>query len=94
MESCCYGDRISFQFISSIITDSGRFTYSDFHALPGDEFHAAHGVLFHLDELRQLLGEIGSEGTGGVLAESMAWSQDVSEFNFFIFSISDRSDDW
>lgn len=59
----------------TIITDPGPSTYSDFHALPGDELHAAHGVLFHLDELRQLLGEVGSEGTGGVLAESMAYSQ-------------------
>lgn len=94
MESCCYGDRVSFPFISTISIDSGPSTYSDFHALPGDELHAAHGVLFHLDELRQLLGEIGSEGTGGVLAESMAWSQDVSKSNFFIFSMSDLSDDW
>lgn len=82
------------QIISTTITGSGPSTYSDFHALPGDELHAAHGVLFHLDELRQLLGEIGSEGTGGVLAESMAWSQDVSEFNFLIFSLNDLSDDW
>lgn len=80
--------------IISTITGSGPSTYSDFHALPGDELHAAHGVLFHLDELRQLLGEIGSEGTGGVLAESMAWLQDVSEFTFFIFSLSDLPDDW
>jgi hypothetical protein len=68
------------------ITESRPSTYSDFHALPGDELHAAHGVLFHLDELRQLLGEVGSEGTGGVLAEGMAYSQDASEFNCFIAS--------
>jgi hypothetical protein len=70
MESCCYGDRVSFQCYS-VIHNSCPSTYSDFHALPSDELHAAHGVLLHLDELRQLLGEIGSEGTGGVLAEGM-----------------------
>lgn len=48
------------------------FSYSDFHALPGDELHAAHDVLLHLDELRQLLGEVGAEGAGGVLAEGMS----------------------
>jgi hypothetical protein len=47
-------------------------TYSDFHALPGDELHAAHGILLHLDKLRQLLGEIGPEGTSGVLSEGMS----------------------
>lgn len=71
MESCCYGDRVSFQFVITRIANSGSSTYSDFHALPGDELHAAHGVLLHLDELRQLLGELGSEGTGGILTESM-----------------------
>jgi hypothetical protein len=47
-------------------------TYSDFHALPSDELHAAHDVLLHLDELRQLFGEIGTEGTGGILTEGMS----------------------
>jgi hypothetical protein len=47
-------------------------TYSDLHALTGDELHAAHDVLLHLDELRQLAREIGTESTGGILTESMS----------------------
>lgn len=71
MESCCYNS-ISFQFLSG--NRVRRCTYSDFHALPGDELHAAHDVLLHLDELRQLLGEIRAEGTGGILTEGMSYS--------------------
>jgi hypothetical protein len=46
--------------------------YSDFHTLTADKFHAAHDVLLHLDELGELLCEVGAEGAGGSLAESMA----------------------
>lgn len=48
-------------------------TYSDIHALPGNELHAAHDVLLHLDQLRQLPGKIGTKGTGGILTEGMAY---------------------
>jgi hypothetical protein len=47
-------------------------TYSSFHTLSSDHFHATHDVLLHLNELRQLPSEIRSKGTGGILAEGMA----------------------
>lgn len=50
----------------------GYSTYSDLHALTGDELHATHDVLLHLDELRQLAREIGAEGAGGILTEGMS----------------------
>jgi hypothetical protein len=71
MERCCYSP-ISFQGFPC--NRASIITYSDFHALPGDELHAAHNILLHLDELRQLLGEIGAEGTGGILTEGMSYS--------------------
>ena len=48
-----------------------REAYSNFHALTANQFHAAHDVLLHLDELGELLCEIWAEGAGGSLAESM-----------------------
>lgn len=53
-------------------------TYSDFHALARDKLHTAHNVLLHLDKLRQLAGEIGAEGAGGVFTEGMACRESVS----------------
>jgi hypothetical protein len=50
----------------------GYSTYSDVHALPGDELHAAHDVLLHLDQLRQLAREVGAEGTSGIFTECMS----------------------
>jgi len=47
-------------------------TYSDLHALPGDELHAAHDVLLHFDQLRQLPCEVRAKGTGGILTECMS----------------------
>lgn len=46
-------------------------TYGNLHALLGDHFHAPHDVFLHLDELRQLLGQVGPEGTSSVAAQSM-----------------------
>ena len=43
-----------------------------FHALFSHHFHAAHHVFFHLDELGELLGQVGAECAGRVLAEGMA----------------------
>ena len=42
------------------------------HALAADELHAAHDVLLHLDQLRQLAGQLGAELTGGLPAEGVA----------------------
>ena len=50
-------------------------TYSDFHPLTADELHAAHNVLLHLDKLGELLCQVGPEGAGSSLAESMAYIQ-------------------
>jgi len=47
-------------------------TYCDLHSLSADELHGAHDVLLHLHQLRQLLGEIGSEGASGISAERVA----------------------
>lgn len=49
-----------------------RGTYSDIHALLGDSLETAHDVLLHLDELGQLLGQVGTESAAGVAAEGMA----------------------
>jgi hypothetical protein len=46
-------------------------TYSDFHALTTNKFHAAHNVLFHLHELGELLCEIWAELACGLATESM-----------------------
>jgi hypothetical protein len=53
-------------------------TYSDVHALLGDSLQASHYVLLHLDKLRQLLGQIGAEGTAGIAAKRMACIRVVS----------------
>lgn len=47
-------------------------TYSHFHALFGDLLQAAHHILLHLNELGELLGQIGPERTGGIAAKCMA----------------------
>ena len=47
--------------------------HRDFHALAPDQLHAAHHVLLHLDQLRQLAGELGAPLAGRLLAEGMAW---------------------
>jgi len=49
-----------------------RQLLSDLHSFPRDELHASHNVLFHLDQLRQLLGEVGSEGARSAAAEGVA----------------------
>jgi hypothetical protein len=49
--------------------------YGDFHALPGHQLHAAHDVLLHLDQLRQLLGEVRSECAGRLVTEGVAWAK-------------------
>jgi hypothetical protein len=50
-------------------------TYSNLHALPGNELHAAHDILLHLDELGQLLGEVGSECARRLVAERVSCSR-------------------
>lgn len=50
-------------------------TYSNLHALPSDKLHAAHDVLLHLDQLRQLPSQVGAKGTGGILTESMTYAR-------------------
>jgi hypothetical protein len=52
-------------------------THRDLHALAPDQLHAAHDVLLHLDELRELPGELGAELAGGLLAEGVAWSVSI-----------------
>jgi len=47
-------------------------TYGNLHALLSDHLHAAHHILLHLNELGELLGQVGTEGATGVAAESMA----------------------
>lgn len=54
------------------------FTYGDIHALLGNSLETAHDVLLHLDELRKLLGQIGTESATGVATEGMAWKRFVS----------------
>jgi hypothetical protein len=51
-----------------------REAYCDLHALAADQLHAAHHVLLHLDQLRQLAGELGAPLAGGLLAEGMSWA--------------------
>lgn len=50
----------------------GQISYSDLHALLGYLLQASHDVLLHLDELGQLLGQVGPEGAAGIAAEGMA----------------------
>lgn len=47
-------------------------TYSYLHTLLCDLLHTSHHILFHLDELRQLLGEVGPEGTTSIATKCMA----------------------
>jgi hypothetical protein len=64
-ESCCYGCQRC----------AGRargVTHSDLHALAADELHAPHHVLLHLDELRELLGEVRAPLACGLFTEGMA----------------------
>lgn len=54
--------------------EGGRFgTYGNFHALLSDGLQTSHDVLFHLDELRKFLGQVGPESTAGVAAKGMAY---------------------
>lgn len=46
--------------------------YSYFHSFTSHQFHATHDVLFHLDELRKLLGKVRAEGAGSLSPEDMA----------------------
>jgi hypothetical protein len=48
-------------------------TYSNFHALAANKFHASHNVLLHLHELGELLCKIWAELAGGLFAEGMAY---------------------
>lgn len=47
-------------------------THSHFHPLLCDVLHAPHDILLHLDELRELPGQVGTKGSTGIAAESMA----------------------
>jgi hypothetical protein len=46
--------------------------YSDFHALATNKLHAAHNILLHLHELRELLRKLRAELAGSLAADSMA----------------------
>ena len=46
-------------------------TYSNFHPLSADEFHASHSVLLHLYELGKFLRQVGAESAGGGFTERM-----------------------
>lgn len=50
-------------------------TYSYFHAFLGDCFQRAHNVLLHLNELCELLGQVGAECARGIAAESMSYTK-------------------
>lgn len=52
--------------------------YRHFHALSANQLHAAHDIFLHLDELRQLLSQIGPESTCSSLAEGMTYCINVS----------------
>jgi hypothetical protein len=58
---------IEFHFAPDFIT------YSNFHALTADKFHASHNVLLHLHKLGKLLCEIRTELAGSLTTESMTW---------------------
>lgn len=61
------------------VGSSGRdCTYGDIHALLGDSLQASHHVLLHLDELSELLGQIGAESTTGIAAQGMACIRGIS----------------
>ncbi len=47
-------------------------TYGDVHALLGDSLEAAHNILLHLDELGELLGQVGAKCTTGIAAKGVA----------------------
>lgn len=47
-------------------------TYSNFHALASNKFHAAHDILLHLYELRKLLCEVWTKLACGISTESMS----------------------
>lgn len=71
---------------SSPVSDRPSFTgeietrpYRHLHPLSAHQFHATHDVLFHLHELRQLLGEIRAEGTGGLPAEGMPYARHLGQ---------------
>ena len=48
------------------------YTYGNLHPLLCHQFQAPHDVLLHLDQLRQLLGEVGPKGAGGIPSEGMS----------------------
>lgn len=63
-------------------------TYSNLHALLSNRFQAAHDVLLHLYELRELLGEVRPEGAGSVPSESMAYIASVSVLHSTLRALS------
>lgn len=50
----------------------GGETYGNFHPFLGHQLHAPHDVLLHLDELRQLLGEVGPKRPGRIASQCMS----------------------
>ena len=70
MESCCWHVSISDCLTPELF--GYMRTHSGFHALTTNELHTAHHVLLHLDELRQLLGEIWTERTSRASAKGVA----------------------
>jgi hypothetical protein len=69
MLSCCY-TIVNLSIHGEIFPPS--CTYCDFHSLSADKLHGAHDVLLHLDQLRQLLGKIGTESASCISAEGVA----------------------
>jgi hypothetical protein len=68
MESCCYGAQSACVGGGAV----GSQSYGNLHALTGNQLHAAHHVLLHLYQLRQLLCEVGAERTRRLVAEGVA----------------------
>ena len=58
--------------IVASLTPDGELL-SDLHALTANKLHRAHNVLLHLDQLRQLLGEVRAECAGSRPAEVVPW---------------------
>lgn len=48
-------------------------TYGDIHALLSDSLEAAHDILLHLHELRELLGQVRAEGATGIATKGVSW---------------------
>jgi len=67
--------RVSNRVDASKDTETAGIAYSGLHALTANKFHAAHDVLLHLDELGELLGQIGTPCTGSGLPEVVTWTE-------------------